>query len=713
MMGPLVRELSKTKNKKEARHQREMERKLVDEKRGKKRRTSGSQSLEESEDGEEGVQQEQDAGVCLEVEREEDMRIIKEHPDLLDHLVNLYFTFAFPIIPCVHQTRFLKLFKAQRVPKLLLYSMCCVTARFSDHALITAPRTEAGEPFFRHARELLRRCFDDIPTVWQIQSLLLLGFHQFGAGRAASALTLSNMGIQKAIQSGLNAESNFDKWLEQGRCDHEQVEEMRMVWWTAVCIDVGCSATSGNPVLISDQFQVRYPNVQDFYFGVVAEAPVSPASFSPNPPPSQQQPQPQCFFGYLTQLIMICRRILGIVNNPAQQDSNDRLARVDDINRDLDAFYRTLPNYLQLVHVPDVGWRIKTQFAATLNVLFFQARIVLNRPECMTRTFNEACATPAFKMCTRAAESISHICHLFDYHNPPVVHPIVSYMIYTASTVLAFGSMSPRPDVVLNAKNNLEILSNALSRVHTHWGLAKKCSIIVKDFIAQNVASVMNRMGTRGSQPDTPPSQPRMVFSGVRADSTGVVYFTVLQGPGQKQAHVTTDFLATENESSSLHSFVKGACYDSSTASDDVITPLPSSTSLTQASHVTTSELSLEPSQIQLQMQDIPCRGNENAWNWALDPLVFSPPPITTTLSPAEWHNFFVANRPDDMLMLYNTTVDTQEETQSTPAVHTHSQTHHRLPGPSFTHMPQSPTGSPYSSYGTYTTTTSSKPFTF
>jgi Fungal specific transcription factor domain len=84
----------------------------------------------------------------------------------------------------------------------------------------------AGDEYAAKARQLLSLEFDR-PTLSNVQSLVILGFHEFGSTRGARAWMYAGIAIRMAISLGLNVEDDrrlaTQPWIDS--------EIRRRVFW--------------------------------------------------------------------------------------------------------------------------------------------------------------------------------------------------------------------------------------------------------------------------------------------------------------------------------------------------------------------------------------------------------------------------------------------------------------------------------------------------
>jgi hypothetical protein len=117
--------------------------------------------------------------------------------DLSEHLLDLYFSNFYVLLPIVHKKSFMQSWNKNQVPHLLLNAIYAVASRVSSDPRVRAdlskPET-AGDVFFERARLLLDLEWDSF-KLYTVQSLLLMSSHQNGALKTTRGWLYSGMVI--------------------------------------------------------------------------------------------------------------------------------------------------------------------------------------------------------------------------------------------------------------------------------------------------------------------------------------------------------------------------------------------------------------------------------------------------------------------------------------------------------------------------------------
>ncbi|KAJ7631249.1 fungal-specific transcription factor domain-containing protein [Roridomyces roridus] len=205
--------------------------------------------------------------------QEEDMEIELPPVHVQEHLLQLYFAHIHPVFPVIHKTRFLTEYKsspnpAQKFSSLLLLAMFSISARFSDQDTPLPPRGnmwEAGGKYLNLAKQVLAKVLHrSRPST--CQTLLLLGYREFGIGSMEQGWIYIGMAIRMAIDLGLNC--NLVDW-KAGEDNHalfnrEDTQTRRQIWWACLVADRYGSMYMGRPVAIREEdFDTPLPEEEE------------------------------------------------------------------------------------------------------------------------------------------------------------------------------------------------------------------------------------------------------------------------------------------------------------------------------------------------------------------------------------------------------------------------------------------------------------------
>jgi hypothetical protein len=145
---------------------------------------------------------------------------------MLENLADAYFanvysqTYAF-----LHRATFME--NMHKHPPVLLFSMCAVAARFSEHAKL-------DEEFARRARDLIVRDYDSY-SLEMVQSMIHMGLHDFGSNNGHKAWMFCGMAVRMGAALNMNLENrkNWDK--EKTAISRES---HRRTYWSYFVMDV-------------------------------------------------------------------------------------------------------------------------------------------------------------------------------------------------------------------------------------------------------------------------------------------------------------------------------------------------------------------------------------------------------------------------------------------------------------------------------------------
>jgi hypothetical protein len=216
--------------------------------------------------------------------------------DVLVQLVELFIEHLYHMFPCFHRKSFLARVEnggMETEAPLLLYAICCITARYHPDESIK----RRGKDWYEQAKlsyELTRRRPD--PALRTLQAVLLLVFHAQTVGdfsaswlfigkawRQAVVLGMNRMDASHAVAMGLTRlDANADDETSYGLQKSEgttavEKEEYRRALWLLFIMDRMHSWPTGWPNAIPEiQFKVDIPIADSLFQAMDRELKTSP-----------------------------------------------------------------------------------------------------------------------------------------------------------------------------------------------------------------------------------------------------------------------------------------------------------------------------------------------------------------------------------------------------------------------------------------------------
>ncbi|KAF8078976.1 fungal-specific transcription factor domain-containing protein [Lyophyllum atratum] len=304
--------------------------------------------------------------------QEHDLNISLPPIHVQDRLLDLYFNYVHPVFPVLHKTRFLTEYNfrkqngpnaramspeyapgsprpdpSQEVTPLLLFSIFTITARFCDDETPPPSRGkmwEAGCNYLDSARAILTKVFHESrPST--VQSLLLLGYREFGIGSMEQAWLFIGMAIRMAMDLGLNCDASTWKIHGHDLFSPAEVQTRRQIWWACCIADRYGSVYMGRPIVIKDDdFDTPLPAV-DQEEDQNLWPPISRNNLDPSYPPVQGQFS-SCFHAF-SSLCVITGAIVTNMYSVRHIAPATRRAMFADMESRLDQWFIGLPEALR------------------------------------------------------------------------------------------------------------------------------------------------------------------------------------------------------------------------------------------------------------------------------------------------------------------------------------------------------------------------------
>ncbi|KAF8899084.1 fungal-specific transcription factor domain-containing protein [Infundibulicybe gibba] len=264
---------------------------------------------------------------------------------------------------------------SQEVTPLLLLSMFSISARFSEEEMpypTNGKMWEAGCGYLDIAREILTKTFHrSRPST--VQSLVLLGYREFGIGSMEQGWIFIGMAVRMAMDLGLNCDSA--NWKIHGRdlFSIEESQTRRQIWWTCFLADRYGSIYMGRPILVKDEdFDTPLPDIvedeEDYQWQPINSDYVYP------PSPAKVMSS----FCAVSTLSVIVGAIVTKIYPIRPTPGLSRRAVLSDLEMQLDQWYLGLPESLR--YDPVVNKRsVPPPHILFLHIRYWGAVLLLHR----------------------------------------------------------------------------------------------------------------------------------------------------------------------------------------------------------------------------------------------------------------------------------------------------------------------------------------------
>jgi len=181
---------------------------------------------------------------------------VTSDPDLVVHLINMYFTWHYTFFACLPKALFYRDFMLGRPPPdtrrkteyctpLLVNAMLALGCHFTSFPAareISEDSATAGDHFFREAKRLIMENDEhEKPKITTVQALALMSVREAGCGREAKGWVYSGMSFRMACDLGLNLDSGgLSGGLAAGTdrsIDEEEDDARRITFWGCFLFD--------------------------------------------------------------------------------------------------------------------------------------------------------------------------------------------------------------------------------------------------------------------------------------------------------------------------------------------------------------------------------------------------------------------------------------------------------------------------------------------
>ncbi|WPH04400.1 Nitrogen assimilation transcription factor nit-4 [Acrodontium crateriforme] len=406
---------------------------------------------------------------------------VTHDPDLVMHLLNMYFTWHYTYFTTLSKTLFLRDFLLGKPPSdtrrkthyctpLLVNAILALGCHFTSHPGSRSDPEDsgtAGDHFFREAKRLIMENDEhEKPRLTTVQALALMSVREAGCGREAKGWVYSGMSFRMACDMGLNLDSGrltSDK-LVNG--DEAEEDVRRVTFWGCFLFDKCWSNYLGRlPQLPLSS--VTVPKIEVFPDEDSSQwAPYTDSGFT------QSHAQPARTRAVALQITKLCEISGDLMKNfydPTDMEKTKgkaaELKKLSDIHTRLESWRRDLPKELE----PKEG---ALPSVLTMHMFFQLLYIHLFRPflKYTQATSPLPQTVSPRKLCTQAAAMISKLMRLYKRsHGLRQICNIVIYILHSACTIhlLNLPDKNAKRDIVHGVKHLEEIAEGWLGARRT------------------------------------------------------------------------------------------------------------------------------------------------------------------------------------------------------------------------------------------------------
>ncbi|KAI0195970.1 fungal-specific transcription factor domain-containing protein [Astrocystis sublimbata] len=436
---------------------------------------------------------------------------VTKDPDVVTHLLNMYFNWHYPYFTTLSRSLFYRDFfrgkrhvdshKTTYCSSLLVNAMLALGCHFTNVAsayAIVGDSWTKGDHFFGEAKRLIIDNDEyEKPRLTTVQALALMSVREAGCGREAKGWVYSGMSFRMAQDLGLNLNlGGVNGDLEN--LDEKEIDARRVTFWGCFLFDKCWSNYMGRlPQLPKNSYSVpKY----DVFPEEDAEgwSPYTDAGFDES---SRQPARTRTIGLQMSTLCEISSDLLLFFYHPSHigrsSGKSIELKKLSELHRRLEEWHKQLPAELQ----PKEG---QLPNVILMHMFFHLQYIHLFRP--FLRYAPKASPLPPHvsprRICTANAGAISKLMRLYKkIYNLRQICNIAVYMLHSACTIhlLNLPEKTAKRDIIHGIKHLEEISEDwlcgrrALSILSV---LSRKWKVDLPDEAAQVLQRTDERWGT-------------------------------------------------------------------------------------------------------------------------------------------------------------------------------------------------------------------------
>ncbi|TFK53572.1 hypothetical protein OE88DRAFT_1676793 [Heliocybe sulcata] len=360
-------------------------------------------------------------------------------PDLMNDVVDLYFTKLNSLSPLLHRPTFQaniddNLHLRDHKFAAVLLAVCAIGSRFSDDPRVySEPDTpqSAGWQYYNQVHKI-RRSLVAPPCLYDIQVWPLLTFFLLGSSSPHAVWGIIGIGLRIAQDVGANRRRFYGDQMTV------ETEMWKRAFWVLVTAERGISAALGRPTTIQDEdIDVDWPAECDDEYWTNED----PAKAFKQPP---GKPSSMCFYIYGLRLANIQGSALRTIYSTGRrraffgqigQDWEERT--VAEMDSTLNKWFDDMPDHLRWIPTSDN--LIFFRQSAQMHVAYNYNQILVHRPFIASSRKATQLTVSCMAICTNAARSIVNVADVTSKRGESIPGIIVA--VFTSAVILMMHAL--------------------------------------------------------------------------------------------------------------------------------------------------------------------------------------------------------------------------------------------------------------------------------
>ncbi|KAI7883515.1 hypothetical protein K492DRAFT_143805 [Lichtheimia hyalospora FSU 10163] len=474
--------------------------------------------------------------------------------DVVDHLVRVFFKCITNYVGIFNKESLLRDIRERRCSDFLILSILAVAARYSDRSdICEEPPWHSGEKYACKARSILFSSID-IPSLSNVQALILLTMHEYSCARGPRSWMYSGMAVRMALELGLNKDIDLkdngkttmsvDRWIE--------IEVQRRVFWAVFTLDKLLSASTGRPsILQEDDCETLLPcdkyeqctgeiYTESIYkersvLFTVRRLPDNNmleviTTLNPESSDSTKKRGISCI-AYMHRMSSLLGRVTAHVNRKSRQGTllslNGPPRETMELDQEIEKWEKEIPPELQDTQENDKRFKEGKLSDGPRYILLHMSHhsliVLLHRPSLAVMDIlkDHPVASHVKDTITRnASKCLTAVDRVTDLlrrikNDRAMISPFVSYLTYTVATITVNTVFNGAPEESSKARAALADHFAVLQIMRTHWAMADKLYFMIRDLYAMHSSHKMlqRNASTSNSKRDQWQQQPQQSSS--------------------------------------------------------------------------------------------------------------------------------------------------------------------------------------------------------